>query len=493
MMSRASIASSRVVTLVPGSGSPFELVNTDFCKPISRARCVIWTAKSASVPAMPSASTMQASLPDWMIMPCSRSSTGTLLLSAANIVEVCEGAPPLRQAFSLTLYSSVRLTLPSFMRWKTYSAVISLARLAGKISLSGSRSYSSPPFSASIRIACGALMTGSSLLRGGSFFAATAAGLADFTSCLMSCLGAAKAHVPRPASKAAAARDRPNALNRNSIVQRSNGRAGTLPGGIIGADVAKICGSVKAAAAHEAGGGIAANRRIGGNRRNPRFFRGFLCGFLHEWRGGLRMGSSDARLRRGTRRDLTGTLTQPVRAVGRGRNTRIYHRAAIEISRRVTAGRGHLHHRQFAWRTLAQCGFKFAVVGTGDRRTADIVHFHLGDAVAVEAQELGGAHRDVDHAVADIGPAVIDTHNDRFVIGEIGNAHIRGQWQRRMRGRQRIHVEDFAVSSVTAMEIVTIPGGQAHGAVVGVFMRHVFAVSYTHLRAHETGRNLVCR
>ena len=45
---------------------------------------------------------MQASLPDWMIMPCRRSSTGTLLWSAANIVEPCEGAPPLRQAFSLT-------------------------------------------------------------------------------------------------------------------------------------------------------------------------------------------------------------------------------------------------------------------------------------------------------------------------------------------------------------------------------------------------------
>ena len=56
-----------------------------------------------------SASTMQASLADWMIMPCSRSSTGTLLCSAANMVEPCDGAPPLRQAFSLTTYSSVEL------------------------------------------------------------------------------------------------------------------------------------------------------------------------------------------------------------------------------------------------------------------------------------------------------------------------------------------------------------------------------------------------
>ena len=45
---------------------------------------------------------MQASLADWMITPCSRSSTVTLLLIAAYIVEPCDGAPPLRQAFSLT-------------------------------------------------------------------------------------------------------------------------------------------------------------------------------------------------------------------------------------------------------------------------------------------------------------------------------------------------------------------------------------------------------
>ena len=38
MMCRASIASSRVVTCVPGSGRPFEFVNTDFVEPDLRAR-----------------------------------------------------------------------------------------------------------------------------------------------------------------------------------------------------------------------------------------------------------------------------------------------------------------------------------------------------------------------------------------------------------------------------------------------------------------------
>jgi hypothetical protein len=62
---------------------------------------------------MPSASAMQPSLADWIIAPFNRFSTLTLLLSAAYMVEPCDGAPPFRQALTLMLYSSVRLMLPS--------------------------------------------------------------------------------------------------------------------------------------------------------------------------------------------------------------------------------------------------------------------------------------------------------------------------------------------------------------------------------------------
>ncbi len=141
-----------------------------------------------------------------MITPCSRSSTETLLWIAAYMVEPCDGAPPLRQAFSLTVNSSVSLMRPSLSAWNTYSAVISLARLAGKIIASASRSNSTAPFSASIRMACGALMGGSSLrgasFLGTSFFAASPEdGL---------CWGvAAKAAAVRPAAKTATASKRP--------------------------------------------------------------------------------------------------------------------------------------------------------------------------------------------------------------------------------------------------------------------------------------------
>src|SRR5262245_1416187 len=157
MIWRASLASSRTVILLSGSGSPLELPKVDLVRPSSRARLVRTSlANLRSLPDMPSASAMQESLPLWMIAPCRRSSTGTLLLMAANIVEPPEGAPPLRQAFSLIRYSSVSLTLPSLIALKTTSAVISFIMLEGARSSSAFFSNRMLPEVASIRIAVGA-------------------------------------------------------------------------------------------------------------------------------------------------------------------------------------------------------------------------------------------------------------------------------------------------------------------------------------------------
>src|SRR3954454_18929079 len=75
---------------------------------------------------------------------------------AANIVEPPEGAPPFRQAFSLTRYSSVNLTLPCLMAWKTTSAVISFNMLDGARNSSAFFSNNTLPLDASIKIAVGA-------------------------------------------------------------------------------------------------------------------------------------------------------------------------------------------------------------------------------------------------------------------------------------------------------------------------------------------------
>src|SRR5207248_7640958 len=101
-------------------------------------------------------SAMQESLPLWMIAPCSRSSTDTLLLRMANMVEPPAGAPPLRQAFSLIRYSSVSFTLPSLMALKTTSTVISFIMLDGARNSSAFFSNSTLPLDASTRIAVGA-------------------------------------------------------------------------------------------------------------------------------------------------------------------------------------------------------------------------------------------------------------------------------------------------------------------------------------------------
>ena len=153
MMCWASLASSRAVILWSGSCRPVELVKFDCVSPSSFARLFIMSAKASSLPAMPSASAMQASLPDWIITPCNRSRTLTRLFSAANIAEPPDGAPPLRQAFSLMVISSSYLSLPSAIACRTTSVVISLDMLAGGLALSALRSNSTVPLSASIRIA----------------------------------------------------------------------------------------------------------------------------------------------------------------------------------------------------------------------------------------------------------------------------------------------------------------------------------------------------
>src|SRR4051795_11978403 len=75
---------------------------------------------------------------------------------AANIVEPPAGAPPLRQAFSLTRYSSVSLMSPCLIARKTTSAVISFIMLDGARSSSAFFSNNTLPLEASIRIAVGA-------------------------------------------------------------------------------------------------------------------------------------------------------------------------------------------------------------------------------------------------------------------------------------------------------------------------------------------------
>ena len=64
-------------------------------------------------------------------MPLSSSSTLAFLPTGTIIAEVPEGAPPLRQAFSLMKNSSPSLISPAFSALKATASSMSLLMLAG--------------------------------------------------------------------------------------------------------------------------------------------------------------------------------------------------------------------------------------------------------------------------------------------------------------------------------------------------------------------------
>ena len=78
-----------------------------------------------------SATEMAASLPDWTMMPLSSSSSLAFLPTGTIIAEVPEGAPPLRQAYSLMKNSSSSLIWPAFSALKVTASSMSLLMLAG--------------------------------------------------------------------------------------------------------------------------------------------------------------------------------------------------------------------------------------------------------------------------------------------------------------------------------------------------------------------------
>ncbi len=89
---------------------------------------------------MPSASTMQASLPDCTIMPWMRSFTVTVWPSGTNIFD-----PPIRHAFSLTGSPWSSVNRPALSMPKTIYAVISLVMEEGVICVSAALSSSTAP------------------------------------------------------------------------------------------------------------------------------------------------------------------------------------------------------------------------------------------------------------------------------------------------------------------------------------------------------------
>ena len=154
MMDCDRTARSRAVMRCSGCGQPVAFMKVLPVSPSSRARSFISSAKASSLPDRPSATTMQASLPDCTMMPRIRSSTRTCEFTSTNIFE-----PPIRQAFSETGSSSSSDRRPSFSRSNTMCAVMILLMEAGGMETSASFSSRTVPVAASIRMASRALVS----------------------------------------------------------------------------------------------------------------------------------------------------------------------------------------------------------------------------------------------------------------------------------------------------------------------------------------------
>jgi len=108
-------------------------------------------------------------------------------------------------------------------------------------------------------------------------------------------------------------------------------------------------------------------------------------------------------------------------------------------------------------------------------RATDIFYFDLAQTVVVEAERLRCFRRHIDDAAADKRPAIIDAHDNRALIAEIGHPHIARQRQRRVRCRKRVHVECLAIGGSPPVKVFAVPGGHADGCIAGrLFCDHLF-------------------
>ena len=108
------------------------------------------------------------------------------------------------------------------------------------------------------------------------------------------------------------------------------------------------------------------------------------------------------------------------------------------------------------------------IVRSFHRRGSDIIDFHLRGAHGLHVEDVGDPRGYVHHPPGMIGAAIVDAHDDRIAVLEIGHPSVARQRHRRMGGRQRGHVIDFAVGGAAAMERRAIPGGHADRRIGGV-------------------------
>src|SRR5690606_6293292 len=82
-------------------------------------------------------------------------------------------------------------------------------------------------------------------------------------------------------------------------------------------------------------------------------------------------------------------------------------------------------------------------------------------AGADDAELVRGGVGQVDQAVADEGTAVVDAHDHRAAVGDVGDPHITRDRQHRVRGGHRVHVIGLAGGGRLAVITASVPGRDA--------------------------------
>jgi hypothetical protein len=81
--------------------------------------------------------------------------------------------------------------------------------------------------------------------------------------------------------------------------------------------------------------------------------------------------------------------------------------------------------------------------------------------------------RQVYDPVLDVGPTIVDAHQYGAIVLKIGDVSVAWQRQRRMRRRQREHIEEFAVCCLAAVEIIAVPRADADAIISRLLARHI--------------------
>ena len=173
----------------------------------------------------------------------------------------------------------------------------------------------------------------------------------------------------------------------------------------------------------------------------------------------------------GCRRPACAVCRRPSRVRGRGGRGRLSALSGIAEGAELDEGAAQFlpPAAAAARRRAARAGWRsgrsgLPSAGRGDqrcRRRQDALDLDQGAAVADVAELPGGGVGQVDDALGMEGAAVVDAHHHRLAVGEVGDAHVAGNRQRRMRRGHGVHVVGLADGGLLAVELAAVPAGDA--------------------------------